>query len=80
MPFHGPKTGPRVLKKFIDPNHPFFANALVRWLSAALPVLWAGFEFINGSPGWGLAFAALGALAFWVLIVRGPDKPADRQD
>ena len=69
------------MKKFIDANHPFFANPLVRWLSAVLPVLWAGFEFINGSPGWGLIFAALGALAFWVLIVRGPDTPPDdRQD
>lgn len=71
----------RPVKKFIDANHPFFANPLVRWLSALTPVAWAGFEFINGSPGWGLIFAALGALAFWVLIVRGPDKPPeDRQD
>ncbi|MDO8882655.1 MAG: hypothetical protein U0934_10665 [Pseudotabrizicola sp.] len=63
------------MNKFIDPNHPFFANPLVRWVSSLAPVAWAFVEFVNGSPGWGMIFAALGALAFWVLIVRGPDEP-----
>lgn len=65
------------MKKFIDANHPFFANPLVRWVSALAPVAWAVVEFVNDSPAWGMIFAALGALAFWVLIVRGPDQPTD---
>lgn len=60
--------------KFLDPNHPFFARAWVRWATAVLPVLWAGVEFINDNPGWGVLFAGAGAYAFWMLIVRGPDQ------
>ena len=66
------------MKKFLDPNHPFFARPLVRWLSALVPVVWAAVEFVNGSTGWGLISAALGAFAFWVLIVGGPDAPSDQ--
>lgn len=65
------------MKKILDPNHPFFANAFVRWLTALIPLAWAVVEFVNDSPLWGLAFTAVGAFAFWVLIVRGPDQPAD---
>ncbi|MFN7222407.1 MAG: hypothetical protein ACK4MS_00125 [Paracoccaceae bacterium] len=60
--------------KILDPNHPFFAKPLVRWLTALFPVGWAVVEFVNDSPGWGVLFAAIGAFAFWVLIVRGPDQ------
>ncbi|RGP35116.1 hypothetical protein [Pseudotabrizicola alkalilacus] len=63
------------MKKFIDPNHPFFASALVRWVTSLVPVIWALVEFVHGNTGWGMISAALGALAFWALIVRGPDEP-----
>lgn len=60
--------------KFLDPNHPFFAKAWVRWVSALFPLFWAGVEFAFQSPFWGVLFAALGAYAFFILIIRGPDK------
>lgn len=63
--------------KIIDANHPFFARPLVRWATALFPVGWAGVEFVNGSPGWGVVFAGMGAIAFWALIIRGPDAPQE---
>lgn len=63
--------------KIIDANHPFFARAWVRWLTALFPVGWAVVEFVNDSPGWGVVFAGMGAIAFWALIVRGPDAPPE---
>lgn len=68
------------MTKFIDPNHPFFANPLVRWVSSLVPVAWAFAEFVNGNTIWGMIATALGALAFWALIVRGPDKPTGPGD
>lgn len=68
------------MKQFIDPNHPFFAKAWVRWVTALVPVVWAFAEFVAGNTGWGMISAALGALAFWALIVRGPDAPAAPDD
>lgn len=58
--------------KLIDPDHPFFRPAWRRWATALLPLLWAGWEFANGYPGWGLLFGAAGAYAFWMLILRYP--------
>lgn len=58
---------------FLDPNHPFFAKAWVRWVSALFPLGWAGVEFAFHSPFWGVLFGGLGAYAFYILIVKGPD-------
>lgn len=58
--------------RFLDPDHPFFAKPLVRWLTTVLPLGWAGFEFVSGSPGWGILFAAAGAYAGYMLLIVGP--------
>jgi hypothetical protein len=58
--------------RFLDPDHPFFRPAWRRWATAILPLAWAAFELVSGSPGWAILFGAVGAYAFWILIVKGP--------
>ena len=58
--------------RFLDPDHPFFAKPLTRWLTTLLPLGWAGFEFLTGSPGWGILFGATGAYAGYMLLIVGP--------
>jgi hypothetical protein len=55
--------------KFLDPNHPFFDRAWVRWLTVLFPTAWGIFEFAwIGAPIWGIIFVALGAYAAWELF------------
>ncbi len=61
--------------KILDPNDPFFARPLVRWLTAGLPLVWGLVEFWLDSPGWGVIFVVAGLYAGWVLIIKGPDTP-----
>jgi hypothetical protein len=63
------------MKTFLDPNHPMFRRAWVRWATALAPLGWAGFELMLGNPMWAILFGAAGAYAGWVLIVKGPDQP-----
>ena len=57
------------MKPILDPNDPFFAKAWVRWATVLVPAGMAGVEFWNGSPGWGVLFAAMAAFAFWQLFI-----------
>lgn len=58
--------------RFIDPDHPFFSRAWVRWATALAPILWAGVELLTGNPGWAVLFGAAGVFAFWQLVIVGP--------
>ena len=60
------------MKPLIDADHPFFRPVWRRWVTAVLPLVWAGVEVATGSAGWAMLFGAAGAYAFWVLIVKGP--------
>lgn len=60
--------------QLIDPDHPFFARAAVRWATVLIPLAWSGVELWGGSPGWAMVFAAAGAYAFWRLILTGPGR------
>ncbi len=63
------------MKRFLDPNDPFFAPVWRRWVTALGPLIWAGIEmFMFDAAGWAAAFAAVGLYALWVLIVKGPDQ------
>lgn len=55
--------------KLLDPTHPFFAVKWRRWATSLLPILWAAVELASGSPGWAMLFAAIGAYAFYVLVI-----------
>lgn len=56
-------------RPFLDPDHPMFARAWVRWLVSVGPILWGLGEFWHGAPMWGVIFAAAGAYAFKTLIL-----------
>jgi hypothetical protein len=57
--------------KLLDPDHPMFRPAWVRWATTLVPLLWAGLEFWTGNPGWAVLFAAAGVYAGWVLLIAG---------
>lgn len=54
--------------KLLDPDHPFFIPVWRRWVSMLFPLAWAGVEFYNDSPGWGVLFAAAGVYAGYMLL------------
>lgn len=54
----------------LDPNHPMFRRAWVRWVVSVFPLLWAGVEFWFNEPFWGVLFLGAGGYAFWVLILK----------
>lgn len=65
---------------FKDLHHPFFVPLSRRVAVVALCAAWALFEFVAGSPGWGLAAAAVGAYAAYGFFlawdpsrIRSPD-------
>ena len=56
--------------QLLDPNDPFFAKPWRRWVTTLFPLGWAVVEVLRGNPGWGLLFAAAGAYAGYVLILK----------
>jgi hypothetical protein len=61
-------------KPFLDPNHPMFARAWVRWLTTVLPLAWGAIELWLGNPMWAILFGAAGAYAGYKLLWQGPDQ------
>lgn len=59
--------------KLLDPDHPMFRRAWVRWATALVPLAWAAVELATGNPGWALMFGAAGAYALWVLVIARRD-------
>lgn len=50
---------------FFELQTPFFRPLWRRCLVVALCLGWAVFEFVTGSPFWGIIFGAFGAIAVW---------------
>ena len=70
-----------------DYEHPFFRPLWRRIAVVAVCLAWAGFEFWNGSNGWGMAalgFAAYGVWQFFYLYSPPPEdgdpvKPENKE-
>jgi hypothetical protein len=56
------------VKKFLDTEHPMFRPLWVRVLIVALCLGWAVFEFVDGSPFWGVIFLGLGGYAAYAFF------------
>ena len=67
------------MKKFIDTGHPMLRPLWVRILLVAICLGWAAFEFIDGSPFWGMLFGALGVYAAWGFFVTFPPGGGDSE-
>ncbi|HSO48807.1 MAG TPA: DUF3329 domain-containing protein [Rhizobiaceae bacterium] len=67
--------------KFFDFNDPFYRPLWLRILIVGFCLGWALFEFVGGSPFWGVIFAGAGAMAFHGLFITfNPRDPKDPQD
>lgn len=64
-----------------DSNHPFFRPLWRRVAVVAFCVAWAIFEFVTGTPFWGiiaLGFAGYGVWQFFIIYdTSEPVPPAD---
>jgi hypothetical protein len=64
-----------------DSNHPFFRPLWRRVAVVAFCVAWAIFEFVTGTPFWGiiaLGFAGYGVWQFFIIYdMSEPVPPAD---
>ena len=54
---------------FKDLHHPFFVPLWRRALMVGFCAAWAVFEFVAGSPGWGMGVAAIAAYAGYGFFV-----------
>lgn len=61
-----------------DLDHPFFRPLIRRVVVAAIVSGWAVFEFVSGSPFFGVLFAALGAWCCWSFF--GPNAAKTYQE
>ena len=59
-------------RPLLDPDHPMFSRPWVRIVTTAVPLLWAGVEFWQGDPFWGLLFGAAGVYAGYKLFIYKP--------
>jgi hypothetical protein len=57
-------------RPFLDPNHPMFTKAWVRWACTLAPIAWGGFELWAGDPMWAVLFGAAGVYAGYTLIYK----------
>jgi hypothetical protein len=55
--------------KLFDFDHPFFKPLWVRVAVVAFAGGWGVFEFLSGSPFWGVLFLAIAAVAFHGLFI-----------
>ncbi len=57
-------------RPFLDPDHPMFAKAWVRWVTTLAPIFWGIFELVSGDQTWGIVFLAAGLYAGFTLIYK----------
>lgn len=62
---------------FLDPNHPWFQKAWVRYGTVLLCAVWAFLEFLTGAVFWGSLALGAGLYAAWVLIIQPRRKGSE---
>ncbi|QKV20595.1 DUF3329 domain-containing protein [Oricola thermophila] len=60
-----------------DFNNPFYRPLWKRVAVVALPGTWGAFEFVAGSPFWGVLFCGAAALAFHGLFIAFEPRDTD---
>jgi hypothetical protein len=61
-----------------DRDHPFLRPLWRRVALVAVCFVWAGLEFLGGSPMWGMIALAMGGYGAWqYLYLYGSEKPDD---
>ncbi|RYH09913.1 DUF3329 domain-containing protein [Tropicimonas sp. IMCC6043] len=63
--------------KLIDTDHPFYAPLWRRAVIVALTLGWSAFEFVAGSPIWGVLTGALGVYCLYMLFITYDPKGGD---
>ncbi|SFB70798.1 hypothetical protein [Tropicimonas isoalkanivorans] len=64
--------------KLLDRNDPFFAPLWRRVVIVAVTLAWSVFEFVAGSPFWGILVGAIGIYCVYQLfVVFEPREPGD---
>jgi hypothetical protein len=53
------------IRTLFDLDHPFFVPRWRRVAVVAVCLAWACFEFIGGTPFWGMLFGAIGLYCAW---------------
>ena len=65
----------------IDFRHPFFRPVIRRIVVFCLVAVWTVVEYLGGSVGWTIFFAALTAYVGWGFFISGqPDEPLPDAD
>ena len=52
-------------KRNFGTSHPFFRPLWIRVAITLVAALWSVFEFVSGSPFWGMVFGGFAALSVW---------------
>jgi hypothetical protein len=63
-----------------DFNHPFFKPLWIRVLTVAVAAGWGVFEFVSGSPFWGVLFCGAAAMAAHGLFVTFKPRQLEREE
>lgn len=62
------------MRRLLDLDHPFFRPLWIRIAVVAVCLGWAAFEFVGGSPFWGVLFGGIGLYCARVFFL--VDAPA----
>ncbi|MFV2001526.1 MAG: DUF3329 domain-containing protein [Paracoccaceae bacterium] len=62
------------MRRFLDPNDPFFRPLWIRVVVLVILLGWSAYEFATATPFWGVLFLAVGVWFYWVFFVARTGK------
>lgn len=65
------------MRRLLNLDHPFFRPLWVRIAVVAVCLGWAAFEFVGGTPFWGVLFGGIGFYCVWVFFLAADPAPDD---